>query len=223
MAAIRILIADDHPVVRQGLRWLIETEPDLEVVGEAGDGGQAAEEARRLRPDVVLLDLVMPVHDGLWAIKEIAREAPSTRVLVLTSFAEDSQIITAIQSGALGYLLKDSPSHDLLAAVREVAAGGSPMPPAIARKLIRQMAARPAERTNEDTLSQRELDVLAQVAHGLSNQEIADVLVVSERTVRCHVSNILHKLNLASRTQAALYALQHGLAEAAPEPLRRAQ
>jgi NarL family two-component system response regulator LiaR len=210
MRRIRILLADDHPVVRQGLQWLISSELDMEVVGEAADGIAAVELARTRCPDVVLLDLVMPRQDGIWAIDEILRERPTTSILVLTSFTDDEKVTAAIRHGALGYLIKDSSPEKLLNAIRDVAAGGSPLPPAIARTLVRQLHA-PASPPPVDPLTAREREVLALIAEGCSNQQIADVLVVSERTARCHVSNILHKLRLTSRTQAALYAVREGL------------
>jgi len=209
---IRILIADDHAIVREGLRALIGTKPDMELVGEAADGVEAVLKARSLRPDVILLDLVMPRKDGIEAIGEIKRENPKARILVLTSFAEDEKVFPAIQSGALGYLLKDSSPQELLQAIREVYRGESSLHPAIARKLIRELN-RPSDLpTTEEPLTEREGEVLILVARGLSNQEIAERLVVSERTVRTHVSNILGKLHLANRTQAALYAVREGLA-----------
>jgi NarL family two-component system response regulator LiaR len=209
---IRILIADDHAIVREGLRALIGTKPDMELVGEAADGVEAVLKARSLRPDVILLDLVMPHKDGIEAIGEIKRENPKARILVLTSFAEDEKVFPAIQSGALGYLLKDSSPQELLQAIREVYRGESSLHPAIARKLIRELN-RPSDLpTTEEPLTEREGEVLILVARGLSNQEIAERLVVSERTVRTHVSNILGKLHLANRTQAALYAVREGLA-----------
>lgn len=210
---IRILIADDHAIVREGLRALIDTEPGMELVGEAADGVEAVLKARSLQPDVILLDLVMPRKDGIEAIAEIKRENPEARILVLTSFAEDEKVFPAIQAGALGYLLKDSSPQELLKAILEVDRGESSLHPTIARKLIRELN-RPPENLppTEEPLTQREVEVLSLVARGLSNQEIADRLVVSERTVRTHVSNILGKLHLANRTQAALYAVREGLA-----------
>ena len=210
---IHILIADDHAIVREGLRALIDTERGMELVGEAADGVEAVLRARSLQPDVILLDLVMPRKDGIEAISEIKRENPEARILVLTSFAEDDKVFPAIKAGALGYLLKDSSPQELLQAIREVYRGESSLHPAIARKLIRELN-RPPENLppTEEPLTEREVEVLSLVARGLSNQEIADRLVVSERTVRTHVSNILGKLHLANRTQAALYAVREGLA-----------
>jgi len=209
---IHILIADDHAIVREGLRALIDTEPGMELVGEAADGVEAVLRARSLQPDVILLDLVMPRKDGIEAIGEIKQENPEARILVLTSFAEDDKVFPAIKAGALGYLLKDSSPQELLQAIREVYRGESSLHPAIARKLIRELN-RPSDLpATEEPLTEREVEVLILVARGLSNQEIAERLVVSERTVRTHVSNILGKLHLANRTQAALYAVREGLA-----------
>lgn len=208
MSEIRILICDDHPVVRQGIRWLVETECDMKIVGEASDGAQALAMAGELRPDVILMDLLMPGRDGLWAVREIIKSMPDARILILTSFAEDERVVEAVKSGALGYLLKDSSPAELIAAIRELAAGGSPIPPQIARRLVRGLTAAKPQPVDEGELTERENEVLVLIAEGLSNQEIADRLVVSERTVRCHVSSILHKLHLSSRTQAALYAVR---------------
>jgi NarL family two-component system response regulator LiaR len=210
--AIRILIADDHPVVRRGLISLINIQADMELVGEAVDGAEAVAKARSLQPDVILLDLMMPHKDGLEAIREIKQENPNAQILVLTSFAEDDKVFPAIKAGALGYLLKDSPPEMLLQAIHDVDRGEASLHPAIARKLIRELNQPPALPLTEEPLTKRELEVLRLVARGLSNQEIAGTLVVGEGTVRIHVSNILNKLHLANRTQAALYALQEGLA-----------
>ncbi len=211
MSVIRVLIADDHPVVREGLRGLIDSEPGMAVVGEAADGQEAVEKAAALAPDVVLLDLMMPRKDGIAAIGELLRNNRRARILVLTSFAEDEKVLRAVKEGALGYLLKDSSPQELLAAIREVAAGGSPMNSIVARKLIRGLHKPEADQPAEEQLTAREREVLILLAQGLSNQEIADSLVVSERTVRCHVSSVLHKLRLASRTQAALFAIREGI------------
>lgn len=209
---IKVLIADDHAVVREGLRALIATEPGMEVAGEAEDGIEAVFKARSLQPDVILMDLVMPRKDGLEAISEIKQQNPEARVLVLTSFAEDEMVFPAIKSGALGYLLKDSSPQELLQAIRDVYRGESFLHPTIARKLIRELRQPSDLPPAAEPLTEREVDVLKLVARGLTNQEIAQKLFVSERTVRTHVSNILGKLHLANRTQAALYALREGLA-----------
>lgn len=209
---IRILIADDHAIVREGLRALIQTEPHLQLVGEASDGVQAVLKARSLKPDVILLDLMMPRQDGIGAITDIKADNPNARILVLTSFAEDDKVFGAIKAGAVGYLLKDSSPDELLRAIHDVHAGESSLHPTIARKLIRELNRPSALPPTEEPLTEREVEVLRLVAQGLSNDEIADKLVISERTVRTHVSNILDKLHLANRTQAALYALREGLA-----------
>ncbi len=210
--SIRILIADDHAIVRQGLRALLATEPGMTLVGEAADGVEVVELARRLQPDVILLDMVMPRRDGLAALTELQQLERPARVLVLTSFAEDDQIFPAIKAGALGYLLKDSSPAELLQAIHCVARGEASLHPVVARRLIRELNQPPALPPTEAPLTEREVEVLRLVAQGLSNDDIAARLVVSERTVRTHVSNILEKLHLANRTQAALYALREGLA-----------
>ena len=211
-SSIRVLVADDHAIVRKGIRALLATEPDIEVVGEAENGREAVTEAERLQPDVILMDLVMPEVDGIEAIRRITGRQPEARILVLTSFAADDKVFPAIKAGALGYLLKDSGPEELVQAIHQVYLGESSLHPTIARKLLQELS-RPSERPpTPEPLTEREVEVLRLVARGQSNQEIADQLVISEATVRTHVSNILGKLHLASRTQAALYALREGLA-----------
>lgn len=209
---IRVLVVDDHAIVRKGIRALIETKPDMEVVGEAGDGDGAVAQAIRLQPDVVLMDLVLPGMDGIEATREITSKLPETRVLVLTSFAADDKLFPAIKAGAMGYLLKDSGPEDLVQGIRQVRRGESSLHPAVARKVLQELA-HPSDRlAAEEPLTEREIEVLRLLGQGLLNSEIAERLVISEATVRTHVSNILSKLQLASRTQAALYALRKGLA-----------
>lgn len=208
---IRVMVVDDHHIVREGLRALIETEPGLELVGEAKDGYEAVVRTRSLKPDVILMDLVMPRMDGLEAISQIKRENEKAHILVLTSYSEDAKVFSAIKMGAMGYLLKDSLPEDLLRAIRDVYHGQPSLHPSIARKLMSELN-RPSEPPSmEEELTKREDDVLKLLALGLSNQEIADRLVISERTVRTHVSNILMKLHLANRTQAALHAWREGM------------
>src|SRR5919202_4340116 len=186
-APIRVLIADDHAIVRLGLRALIATEPGMEVVGEAVDGLDVVRKARSLRPDVIVLDLVMPHKDGIQATAEITREDPGARILVLTSFAEEDKLVPAFKAGAVGYLLKDSAPQDLLQAIRDVAQGASTLHPQIAHQLIRALR-QPAERLAATVpLTDREREVLCLVAQGLSNDEIAARLHVGERTVRSHI------------------------------------
>jgi len=210
--SIQILIADDHTVVREGLRTLINTEPGLEVIGEATDGREAVQQTRALKPDVILLDMVMPHLDGLEAIKAIKEEQPEAKILVLTSFSDDDKVFPAIKAGALGYLLKNASPQRLLRAIRDVHRGEPSISPDIAKKLMMEMQ-RPADLPpTADPLTEREVDVLRLIARGLTNQDIAAELVIGEGTVRTHVSNILSKLHLANRTQAALYALREGFA-----------
>ena len=209
---IRVLVADDHAIVREGLRALISTEPGMELLGEAADGEETVRLAEVLRPDVILLDLMMPRKDGLAAIRDLKEHNPDVHVLVLTSFADDDKVFGAIKTGALGYLLKDSAPQEVLRAIREVARGEASLHPTIARKLIRELNQPARLPSTEEPLTGREIDILRLVAQGLSNQEIADHFIICERTVRTHVSSILAKLHLASRTQAALYALREGIA-----------
>ena len=213
---IRILVADDHAVVREGLIALINTERDMIVIGEAADGIEAVARVKELRPDLILMDLMMPHMDGIQAIQEIKKVNPHARILVLTSFAEDRMLFPAIKAGAQGYLLKDSSPHDLIQAVRDVYLGQSSLHPAVARKLVGELQRPPQLPPTEDPLTEREAEILNLVAQGFSNQEIADQLVLSERTVRTHVTNILGKLHLANRTQAALYAIRKGMIDLGP-------
>jgi len=210
---IRLLIADDHAIVREGLRALIATEPGLELVAEASDGIEAVSKVHAFKPDVILLDMMMPRKDGLGAIEEIMKEQPNARILVLTSFAEDDKVFPAIKAGALGYLLKDSSPQELLQAIRNVYQGEASLHPTIARKLMRELHQPPSLPPTTDPLTEREVEVLRLVAQGLSNDDIAEKLVVSERTVRTHVSHILDKLHMANRTQMALYAVREGIAK----------
>ena len=211
--SIRILIADDHPVVREGMAAMLSNIPDLELVGAAEDGVEAVEMARTLRPDVILLDLVMPRKGGLEAIHDIKEENPAAKILVVTSFTEDDKVFPAIKSGALGYLLKDAPPELLLQAIRDVYQGESSLHPTIARKLIQEISQPSPLPPTETPLTEREIAVLRLIARGLTDQDIAHNLSITIRTVRFHVSNILSKLHVANRTQAALYALQEGLSD----------
>lgn len=209
---IRVFVADDHPIVRRGIVDLLETEPGIEVVGQAENGQEAVLRIEGLDPDVVLMDLVMPVMDGIEAIRRIRKMNDEIRILVLTSFATDDKVFPAIKAGAIGYLMKDSSPGDLLDAIRKVARNEPSLDPGIAQKLLGEITGQQARPPASDPLTDREVDVLRLIARGLSNQEIAGVLVVSPATVYTHVSSILSKLHLASRTQAAIYALREGFA-----------
>lgn len=208
---IRVLLADDHNVVRGGIRALIESEEGIEVIDEAADGVEAVLKARSLNPDVILLDLQMPRKTGIEAIEEIKQETPTAKILVLTSYSDDDKVFAAIKAGALGYLLKESSTQELIQAIRDVYHGESSLHPIIARKLIRELNRPSLLPPADEPLTEREVEVLILVARGLPNQDIANSLYISERTVRTHVSNMLSKLHLANRTQAALYALKEGL------------
>jgi len=205
--AIRVLIVDDHSVVRQGLQMFLALDPDIEVIGEAKNGREAILRARELRPQVVLMDLLMPELDGVAAIEAIKGELPEVECIALTSVLEDKAIFDAIREGATGYLLKDTESHKLCEAIKAAAVGQVQLSPEVAARLMREI--RSPE--NPETLTERETDVLLALTRGLSNSEIAGALFITERTVKAHVSNILGKLGLTSRTQAALYALKNGL------------
>ncbi|MFN8529720.1 MAG: response regulator transcription factor [Anaerolineae bacterium] len=206
---IRILIADDHAVVRQGLKMFLGLDADLDIVGEAADGQQAIELADKLRPDIVLMDLVMPRLSGVEAIASIRRDFPDVEVIALTSVLEDKSVVDAIRAGAIGYLLKDTEADELIRAIKSAASGQVQLSPKAAARLIREVRAP----ENPDTLTERETEVLRLLALGQSNKEIAAGLVISEKTVKSHVSSILTKLNIRSRTQAALYAVRIGLVE----------
>lgn len=207
---IRVYIADDHPVVRRGISGLLEMEPDMEVVGEATNGRVAVADVTKLQPDIVLMDLVMPVMDGIEAIRQIQESQPEVRILVLTSFATDDKVFPAIKAGAFGYLIKDTAPEDLLNAIRQVHRGEPTLHPTIAQKLLKEVSSPSDQPPAADPLTDREVEVLKLIARGRSNQEIAGALVISVATVYTHVSNILAKLHVASRTQAALYALREG-------------
>jgi NarL family two-component system response regulator LiaR len=209
---IRVLITDDHAIVRKGIRALLMTEADIQVVGEASDGSEAVAQVPLLKPDVVLMDMVMPKMDGIEATRQITAQHPKVHVLVLTSFAADDKVFPAIKAGALGYLLKDSSPDELVKAIRQVHRGEPSLEPSIARKVLFELSHPQTNTPTPDPLTGRELDVLRLIAQGQSNKEIAESLVITEMTVRTHVSNILGKLHLASRTQAALYALREGIA-----------
>ncbi|HML24062.1 MAG TPA: response regulator transcription factor [Aggregatilinea sp.] len=206
---IRILVADDHSVVRQGLRMFLNPDPDLEIIGEASDGSMAVQMARQLQPDVVLMDLMMPEMDGITATGIIRHELPDTEVIALTSMLEDSTVIGAIRAGAVGYLLKETEAGEMARAIKAAASGQVQLSPQAAARLMREV------RTpdNPETLTERETEVLRLLAMGYANKEIAASLIIGEKTVKTHVSNILSKLGVASRTQAALYAVRIGLVE----------
>ncbi len=211
-SVIRVLLCDDHAIVRKGIGALLATKRDLKVVGEACNGAEAIAQAAALKPDVILMDLVMPEVDGIEATRQIASRQKDAHILVLTSFAADDKVFPAIKAGALGYLLKDSSPEDVVQAIHQVAQGMPSLEPAIARKVLFELHNPPPAPPTVDPLTEREVNVLKLIAQGKSNREIAEQLVITERTVCTHVSNILNKLHLASRTQAALYALKEGLA-----------
>ncbi|HEY3342393.1 MAG TPA: response regulator transcription factor [Anaerolineae bacterium] len=207
---IRILIVDDHSVVRQGLRMFLGLDPELEVIGEAQDGAEALQKVRELKPDVVLMDLLMPVMDGITAIGAIRRETQDVEVIALTSVLEDASVVGAVRAGAIGYLLKDTQADELCRAIKAAAAGQVQLSPKAAARLMREVRAP----ESPETLTERETDVLRLLAQGQSNKEIARALNIGEKTVKTHVSNVLGKLGVQSRTQAALYAVRIGLVPA---------
>jgi DNA-binding NarL/FixJ family response regulator len=208
--SIRILIADDHPIVREGLSAVLETQPDFAIVGEAASGTQAVERAATLRPDVILLDLALPEMDGVAALRAIRAADPAAKVIIFTAFDTDERILSAVQAGAQGYLLKGAPREELFQAIRVVHNGGSLLQPVIAARLLRQVS---NGSVPPDELTERELEVLRLLAKGRQNKEIAGELMISERTVKFHVSGILSKLGVGNRTEAVSKAAQMGLVE----------
>lgn len=210
-SVIRVLVVDDHAIVRKGTRALLAEVEDIEIVGEARNGKEAVDQAKALHPDVILMDLVMPVMNGIEATRQITDNHPDSRVLALTSFAADDKVFPAIKAGALGYLLKHAEPEELIAAIRQVYHGEPSLHPSIARKVLREVSRPDPKPPTPDPLTEREVEVLTLLAQGLSNQQIAGQLSIAEVTVRTHVSNILGKLHLANRVQAALYALREGL------------
>jgi NarL family two-component system response regulator LiaR len=216
MNKIRILVVDDQNVVREGMAAILSLQPDMEVVGEAEDGLQAVQIARRMKPDVILLDMVMPHQDGITTISKLKEISPAFRILVLSSFAESNRVYQAIKTGALGYLLKDTPRIELLKAIRDVARGESSLNPSVALKVINEFNNHQKNEVHfNEHLTRREMETLRLIARGLSNQEIATILVVHERTVAKYVSSVLNKLHVTNRTQAALYAIREGITAAA--------
>ncbi len=212
MDEIRILVADDHPIVREGLRTLLSSQKGLKLVGEAIDGIEAVNMAQSLKPDIILMDLVMPRKDGIQAIREIKKTTPGARILILTSFAEDDRVLSAFKAGAIGYVLKDSLPQELLKAIQNVYRGEPSLSSPVAIKLLHELSGETEdEDVIEEELTERETEVLKLIAQGLSNQEIAEQLSLSEWTIRSRVSTILEKLQLTNRTQAALYAIKKGI------------
>lgn len=209
---IRLLIVDDHAIVRRGMKALLAQIDDMAVIGEASDGAEAIAQASTLQPDVILMDLMLPNVNGIEAIRQISARHPAIAILALTSFASDDKVFPAIKAGALGYMLKNADLEELVTAIRQVHRGEPSLHPNIARKVLRELRQPQADRTPlPEPLTARELEVLQLIAKGLSNQEIADHLVVAEPTVRTHVSRILDKLHLVNRVQATLYAMREGL------------
>ena len=209
---IRVLVVDDHTIIRKGIRAVLDLVPDVVLVGEAENGIQAVKLEAELNPDVILMDLMMPEMDGITCIKQIKAQSPKARILVLTNFAGEDMIFPAIKAGAVGYHLKDASPEALVDAIRQVNQGVASLHPSIAKKVLDELQHSEREQLPEESLTQREVEVLRLIAQGFENREIAERLVITEATARTHVSNILGKLHLASRTQAALYALKEGFA-----------
>jgi NarL family two-component system response regulator LiaR len=215
---IRVMIVDDHPVVRRGIKSLLGEEEDIQVVGEAVNGRDALEKVESLKPDVILMDLVMPEMTGIEAIEKITASHPDARILVMTSFAADDKVFPSIKAGALGYLLKDSDPEDLIRMIRQVHRGELSIHPTIARKVIQELNRPAKEPLTPSPITEREVEILQLLAQGMENKEIAARMVVQDATVRTHVSNILRKLQLANRVQATLYALRTGLTSLEDKP-----
>ena len=208
---IRIMLADDHPVVRDGLRAMLGTQPDFQVVSEAGNGAEAVQLAAQLKPDVILLDLEMPELDGVAALEKIRAANPAARIIILTAYDEDERIVSAVVAGAQGYLLKGAPREDIFRAIRVVRDGGSLLQPVVATKLREHLSGQAAKLVDSVDLTPREIDVLQLLAQGKSNKQIAADLAITERTTKFHVSSILSKLEAANRTEAVKIAAQRGL------------
>jgi two-component system, NarL family, response regulator LiaR len=208
---IRVLIVDDHSIVRKGLCMLISGEEDMEVLGEASNGIDAVRLAGQLRPDVILMDLMMPRMDGIQAIREIQSTGATARILVFSSYSDDDKVIQSIKAGAIGYLLKDAQVDEIVEGIRDAYNGRPVLNPLVAKKLMHELTTRPAVLDNQEMLTGREVEVLKLLARGCCNAEIAEKLFISERTVNTHISNILDKLQVQNRTQAALYALREGM------------
>jgi len=214
---IRVLIVDDHTIVRKGIKALLAETSDIQVVGEASNGLDATQLSKQLEPDVILMDLLMPKMDGIEATRQISAQQPQAHVLVLTSFVGDEKIFPAIKAGAYGYLLKDSEPSELIRSIRMVYRGEPSLAPIIARKMMQEIQEQPAVKPSPESLTAREVEVLQLIAKGLSNEEIAAQLVISEVTVRTHISHLLAKLHLATRVQATLYALREGITSLSDE------
>lgn len=210
---IRVMLVDDHGIVREGLKYYLETEEDLEVVGEASDGAEAAEKAALLKPDVILMDLIMPGVDGVEGTKRCLEASPVSKVVVLTSKAEDDLVLPAVKAGALSYLVKDVSADELAAAIRAAAAGKPTLHPMAAARMLREVSGDVEKKADHSQISLREMEVLQLIARGMGNKEIGEQLYISERTVKTHVTHLLEKLNLRDRTQLAIYALQNNLAK----------
>lgn len=208
---IRVLIVDDHDIVREGLRAVLESKGEVVVIGEAGDGVEAVSQARTLRPDVILMDLEMPRKNGISAIQEIIAEQPQAKILVLSSFSDDSQIVESMRSGAMGYLLKTARLNELVEAIRQVYAGETPLNPLVARRLLASMKPPQNEPRLVEVLTERELVILPLVARGMTNKEIGDLLGITLRTVGTHIGNMIHKANVDNRVQLSMMAVRQGL------------